>query len=352
MKNNNVAPYLSFVGFARNDDYIPDRAQKHNASLNFLLQQLKDFKIPSEIILVEWNYPEDRPPLAETISIKVDSPYTSIRIIRVPSSYHQQYKYWQHRPFITGGAVNVGIRRAKGKFILPIASDVFLTDACFEIISKQALDENAFYRCDRYDVNRTDLMCFEESRNVFFENCEKNVKVHHKKLVQESSFEIADLHTNACGDFYLTSKDLLEKVRGNKEGKDIGGLDIDSLVIHALDGVGAKQEILSNKCKVFKVFHNKTTAVAIRQIWKPWQRKLENYLMRKGCTTRTVNNFRIFFNYPKRTFSYTAGALFDSFEKNFVKPARRWAKKHPPFYLNGKDWGLRNEKLEEVILKP
>lgn len=61
MKNSRSSPYISFIGFARNDDYISGRAEKHNASLNFLLQQLKDFKIPSEIILVEWNYPEDRP---------------------------------------------------------------------------------------------------------------------------------------------------------------------------------------------------------------------------------------------------------------------------------------------------
>lgn len=27
-------------------------------------------------------------------------------------------------------------------------------------------------------------------------------------------------------------------------------------------------------------------------------------------------------------------------------------KKRPPFYLNNKNWGLKNEKFEEVILKP
>lgn len=115
-------------------------------------------------------------PLAETISIKVDSPYTSIRIIRVPSVYHQQYKDWQSKPFHVGTAINVGIRRAKGKFILPIASDVFLTDACFEIISKQNLDSNAFYRCDRYDVDMTDAMNLVDNRDSFFEACEKTSK--------------------------------------------------------------------------------------------------------------------------------------------------------------------------------
>lgn len=266
-------------------------------------------------------------PLAETISIKVDSPYTSIRIIRVPSVYHQQYKDWQSKPFHVGTAINVGIRRAKGKFILPIASDVFLTDACFEIISKQNLDSNAFYRCDRYDVDMTDAMNLVDNRDSFFEACEKNIKVHHEKLTQESSFEIADLHTNASGDFYLTSKDFLEKIRGSKEGKDVSGLDIDSLVVHALHTAGAKQKILPKECKIFKTFHAKSTSRTITQIWKPWQRRIENYLIKNRLSTRVINNFRIFFNYPKRTFSYTSGVLFDSFEKNFVKPARKWAKK-------------------------
>ena len=80
---NSTSPYISFIGFARNDDYIPDRAEKHNFSLNFLLQQLKDYEIPSEIILVEWNYPQDRPPLAETIRLTVETKWTTVRVVRV-----------------------------------------------------------------------------------------------------------------------------------------------------------------------------------------------------------------------------------------------------------------------------
>jgi hypothetical protein len=122
--------------------------------------------------------------------------------------------------------------------------------------------------------------------------------------------------------------------------------------MHAFYATGAEEKILPDACKVFKVSHGKITAKAITQTWKPWQRKLENLLMKLGCTTRTVNNLRILFNYPKRTYSYSSDATFDSFEKNFVKTARRWAKKQPPFYLNDENWGLKNEKLEEVILKP
>ena len=352
MKAETIPPYISFIGFARNDEYISNRAEKHNQSLNFLLQQLKDFQIPSEIVLVEWNYPEDRPPLAETISLKVETPYTSVRIVRVPGVYHQRYKYWQQKPFHSGAAINVGIQRSSGKFVLPIGSDVFLTDACFEIIARQNLNEKAFYRCDRHDVDGVVLDFLGEERDSFFEKCSKNVKTHNSRLVQEPSLGIADLHTNGCGDFYLTPRELLLKVRGNKEGKDAGGLDIDSLLMHAFYAVGAEEKILPDDCKVLKVFHGKITSKAIIQTWKPWQQKLESLLMKLGCATRTVNNFRILFNYPKRTYSYSSDATFDSFERNFVKQARRWAKKLPPFYLNDENWGLKNEKLEEVMLKP
>ena len=343
-----MQPYISFIGFARNDDYVPDRAKRHNQSLNFLVQQLKDHQIPSEVIIVEWNYQEDRLPLSEVINIETKTDWTTFRVIRVPQKFHQKYKGWQHKAFHVGAAANVGIRRANGKFVLPIASDVFLTDACFDFMSKQNLDDNAFYRCDRYDVDREVLEKVDDQREVFFGLCEKNIRVHHGRLIQEPSFKIADLHTNGCGDFYLASKKALYAVRGNEEGKAVGGLDIDSLLIHGLHGSGFKEVILPDACRVYKIFHNNSTVRALQQIWKPWQKYLEKFLWRCKFSVEVINLARMYFNYPKRSFSYGEMAVFDSFEKNFVKRARRFAKKIPPFYLNDENWGLGREKLEEV----
>ncbi len=256
MSDNNT-PYISFIGFARNDDYVPNRAERHNFSLNFLIQQLKDFQIPSEIILVEWNYSDDLPPLAETIKITVETSWTTLRIIRVPAKHHQRYKHWQLKPFHVGAAINVGVRRAKGQFVLPLASDVFFTDACLKKIASRDLDLNSFYRCDRYDIDANALENFTGNRDDFFSRCVANIKVHHTYIHQESSFQIADLHTNGSGDFYLLSHQLLSQIRGSKEGDDAGAFDIDSLILHALNGLGAKQVLLPDDCRVYKLFHGK-----------------------------------------------------------------------------------------------
>lgn len=341
------APYISFVGFARNDDYIPNRAELHNFSLNFLIRQLKDLRIPSEIILVEWNYSDDLPPLAETIKIEVESTWTTLRVIRVPSKYHERYKHWKLKPFHVGAAANVGFRRAKGKFILPMASDVFLSDDCLKKIASKELDIHSFYRCDRYDIDSGVLEDFIGNRNDFFTKCSKNIKAHHSYIHQESSFQIADLHTNASGDFCLVSRDLLCQIRGLKEGKDVGGFDIDSLILHALNGLGSKQTLLPDDCRVYKLFHEKSTARSVEQVYKGWQKNLERIIHRLTKSNKAVNDVRVLFNYPKRRYSYAPGAIFDSFEKNFVRPARQWAKKIPPFHLNGENWGLGEEELEE-----
>lgn len=347
-------PYISFIGFARNDDYRPNRAKIHNLSINFLLQQLNDYKIPSEIILVEWNYPEGRPPLAEIIQIRQSSPFCLVKVIRVPAQYHQKYRHWQFKPFHVGAALNVGIRRAKGEFILPIASDVFLTDDCLRIIAKRELDENKFYRCDRYDVSENVIEKLESSspinRNSFFKDCDANLIIHHKYLEQSSSYQIADLHSNASGDFYLTAKHWLHQVRGSKEGMDVGALDIDSLTIHALNGLGIKQEILPDSCRVYKFRNAKSTAIAVKQVWRPWQQKLEAMLF-KYSNYNVAINFRMKLNYPKRKYCHAPEALFDSFETNFVRSARQWAKKNGPFYLNDEDWGLATEALEEIKIE-
>jgi glycosyltransferase involved in cell wall biosynthesis len=346
-------PYISFIGFARNDNYVPDRTERHNFSLQFLIDQLEEKKIPSEIVIVEWNYSENNTPLSEAIRITSLTEWTTIRVIRVPPRFHQRYKFWHEKPFHVGAAVNVGIRRALGKFILPIASDIFLSDSCLDLISRQELDDNTFYRCDRYDVDSNAINNFKLSKtkqkSEFFKLCEEHIKIHHQKINQSPSFSIADLHTNGCGDFCLISRKKIEMIRGFKEGKDAGGLDIDSLVIHALHGLGCEQRILPQDCKVYKISHNQSTASSVNSKMSSWQKHLESFLNKK-TNPKMVVDIRMLLNYPKRTFSYAPNATFDSFEKNFVKPARRWAQKTPPFHSNRANWGLKKENFEEKTI--
>src|SRR5690606_35579077 len=182
---------------------------------------------------------------------------------------HEKYRYFQFKPFRVGAAINVGIRRARGKFVLPIASDVVFTDECFRWIGEKKLDENAFYRCNRYDVSPS---VFEGSktddRASFFKECKDHIVKSHLPISPEEAVDIPNLHTNACGDFCLASKEKFMKIRGFKEGADAGALDIDGLVIHSLNAIGVKQKILNDSFKVYKLFHQNSTAPAVSFKWK------------------------------------------------------------------------------------
>ena len=49
-------------------------------------------------------------------------------------------------------AKNVGIRRARGRFVLATNVDVLLSDELVSTLAEQSLSEHRLYRCDRYDV--------------------------------------------------------------------------------------------------------------------------------------------------------------------------------------------------------
>ena len=49
-------------------------------------------------------------------------------------------------------AKNVGMRRAKGEFVLVTNGDVLLGEALIGIISNRKLDKDSFYRIDRHDL--------------------------------------------------------------------------------------------------------------------------------------------------------------------------------------------------------
>jgi hypothetical protein len=341
------SPYLSLIGFARNDQYIPNRIQVQNFCLKILVDQLEHFKIPSEILIVEWNYLPKEPPLSKVIEVKTEARYAHLKVIRVPPIHHEKYRYSQFKPFHVGAAINVGIRRAKGKFILPIASDVVFTEECLRWIGEKKLDENAFYRCNRHDVFPS---IFEnvktDDRISFFKECESRIAKSHFPLSPEESVDVPNLHTNGCGDFCLAAKEKLMQVRGFKEGNDAGALDIDGLVIHSLNAIGIQEKILDDCCRVYKFFHKNSTSRALTFEWKQWQIWLEKITFRLGCAFYV----RSFLNFPKRKFEYAKGALFDSRERNYLRQVVRWRKKIPPFYLNKEDWGLVSENLEENVL--
>ncbi len=61
------APYLSLVVTARNDDHGGNLLDRMQAFVSGWISQARRYSIPSELIIVEWNPPPDRPRLAEAL---------------------------------------------------------------------------------------------------------------------------------------------------------------------------------------------------------------------------------------------------------------------------------------------
>ncbi|MDR1857626.1 MAG: hypothetical protein LBR22_10840 [Desulfovibrio sp.] len=146
-----LPPWLSVVAVSRNDGHGGDLARRTRLFMRSLAWQARAFRLPTELVLVEWNPPHDAPPLAEELCIPAHSLFTT-RIITVPAQVHMALHHAQHQPLFQMIGKNVGLRRARGEFLLATNVDVLLDDALFEAIAQRALDPRRMYRAERWDV--------------------------------------------------------------------------------------------------------------------------------------------------------------------------------------------------------
>src|ERR1017187_4576924 len=111
------APYLSVVVTARNDDHGGNLLRRMQVFVDAWINQAKRHRLPSELILVEWNPPADRERLVTALRWPTEMGPCQVRIIEVPAEVHSQYRYATVLPLYQMIAKNVGIRRARGQFI-------------------------------------------------------------------------------------------------------------------------------------------------------------------------------------------------------------------------------------------
>ncbi len=144
--------HLSIVVTARNDDHGVNLLVRMQTFVNALLAQCQRHQLPAELIIVEWNPPGDRPPLAEALRWPAQLDYCDVRIIQVPPELHRRYRHWQALPLYQMIAKNVGIRRARGAFILATNIDILFSDELIRFIAERRLERGKMYRIDRYDI--------------------------------------------------------------------------------------------------------------------------------------------------------------------------------------------------------
>jgi hypothetical protein len=146
------APYISVVATARNDDHGGNLLGRMQVFVDAWINQAKRHQLPSELILVEWNPPLDREGLGAALRWPHDTGPCQVRIIEVPPELHARYRHAQALPLYQMIAKNVGIRRARGEFILATNIDVVFSDELMEFLASRRLEPGRVYRIDRNDV--------------------------------------------------------------------------------------------------------------------------------------------------------------------------------------------------------
>ena len=152
MASHPSEPYLSIVVPSRNDNHGGDLLKRMQIFTTALLEQCRRHQIPSELIIVEWNPPADRPPLAEALRWPKEPGPCAVRFIEVPAAIHRRYRNADGLALYQMIAKNVGIRRARGRFVLATNIDILFSDELMQFIAGQHLTTGRMYRIDRHDV--------------------------------------------------------------------------------------------------------------------------------------------------------------------------------------------------------
>lgn len=307
------SPELSIVVTARNDAHGGDFLPRIQLFVTNLLEQAHHFEADWELIIVEWNPPEDQPRLRDVLAWP-SSGKCSVRIIEVGPSLHKRYRYADKLPLYQMIAKNVGIRRARGRFILATNADILFSKELAAFLSSGNLTTGLVYRVDRYDVppdvpsnlsveERLDYcnghilrvktrngtlnvagarsqrilnphlvipaeiyLSLKKSRQVLLQRARRKKTVASRERPTpadrllgfvKSLFRVPypHLHTNAGGDFTLLEREGWFALRGYPEF-DMYPLHLDSLLLHMAYNYGLREMVLQDPMRIYHLEHS------------------------------------------------------------------------------------------------
>ena len=191
----------------RNDNYGLFLAERAIQCLNSMTA------VFDEVILVDWNSPHGIP-LIDQIKDYIE-PTNKIRVIVVPKEFVSSNAPTNAQPCCEVLARNIGIRRAKGDWIVSSNIDIIATTFNTSVLLKDTL-----YTVPKYNVlenvHLTQLISMSNEQKV-------NALKSHKHLferMKKSEDVTPDDHFSlivGCGDFQIAYRDLWYSIRGFEE---------------------------------------------------------------------------------------------------------------------------------------
>src|SRR5262245_60768669 len=215
--NASERPYLSVVIASRNDGYAGGMLRRLQVCVSAFLAQAERFEIPSELVLVDWNPPPGRD-LWGALSWPSRLRRCRVRVITVPHGVHERLPFADRLPMLIHRARNVGIRRARGEFILPTSADILLSDELAAWIGERTLDPRGMYRIARHDVPEHTLEY--ESHEERLQYCRDHVLQVHAREPSYVIDGLPRLFTNGAGDFTLLSREMYFTLHGIPEERE------------------------------------------------------------------------------------------------------------------------------------
>jgi len=323
-RRGHQAGVVSIVATTRNDDHGGNMRRRMQSFVDCLDALCERHRVPAELVLVEWNPPADRPPLAEALTWARGPRSCGVRIITVPPSVHARFKHSDGLPLFQMIAKNVGIRRARGEFVLATNVDILFSEQLIRLFGSGRLREGRCYRVVRYDVPGDPP---DAPVDELLEWCASNVlrvcsrdgvidaRTGERIGVSGTATSRPRLHTNGCGDFQLMAARHWHALRGYPE-LEMYSMHIDSVLAYMAHFGGAREEVLADPMRIYHLEHTGG--------WRPSEgetRELETHLKRSGVPQ--LNDSAL---------SAWALAMIQS---------------KRPLMFNDEHWGLADEVFEE-----
>lgn len=168
-----AASYISIVVTGRNDGYGGDFVRRFLATLQFNHRELTARAIPYELVLVEWAPVPGAPLLADLVEAQCPAPVTArVRAVIVDRAYHDAMTLNPRLVYHEFLAKNVGVRRARGEYLVTTNCDVILGRQILQRLARRDLEPAIVYRAPRWDLDATldldrlDWDCLEDPANL------------------------------------------------------------------------------------------------------------------------------------------------------------------------------------------
>ncbi|HKZ39875.1 MAG TPA: hypothetical protein VJ044_02880, partial [Candidatus Hodarchaeales archaeon] len=300
-------------------------------------------QIESELILVDWNPPRDKALLKDVIRWPSLLKYCTIRVIEVDPSIHQRYQYHNKIPVHATVAVNCGIRRSRGEFILPGTIDLLYSNELMSFIASKVLKPGERYRVDRCDVVREVLKL--DALREQLDYCGKNViQVHSSQPYFEDG--LPGLHTNACGDFQLMSRHFWCLLRGYTED-NIAPAHPDSLLSYASYAAGVKEVVLCDPIRLYHIDHDGKFNDRLKSHPPFFEAWASSRFIPRPLSEKLIALYRRIFGDETRV--ELDGVPTLSFSE-YRKICKGIVAGKRSYIFNDETWGLGEERLEETLI--